>query len=180
MTAIPTGREALLGRLRLHARAILGAFAAALVLGFTIASSARLAHAGDSGLPDLSSLADDAVQSGKTHTPILVLVSIEGCPYCERIRRQNLIPMSRQSRPGVLIREVDMHSTKIVTGLSNQTLTQAEFARQHGVRFAPTVLLLGPGGELLAEPLIGASIADFYGATLEERIRTAQAKLGQH
>ena len=149
------------------------------ILAFCSVFPAHSTHAADSVLPPLSNLAEDAAQVKKLRMPILVLVSIEGCPYCERIRRQHLIPMSREARPGVLIREVDMHSTHVIKGLANQPLTQAEFAKRHGIRFAPTVLLLGPGGELLAEPLVGASIPDFYGAYLEERIRSAKSKLAQ-
>ena len=136
-----------------------------------------LAPARENGLPALTSLADDTALVRKTGMPILVLVSIEGCPYCERIRRQHLIPLAREVRPGVLIREVDMQSTRLIRETAGTSVSQAEWARRHAVRFAPTVLLLGVGGELLAEPLVGASIPDFYGAYLEERIRAAQAKL---
>jgi thioredoxin-related protein len=140
-------------------------------------NSVQVAGAADVGLPALSNFAEDAAQAKKARIPILVLVSIEGCPYCERIRRQHLIPMSREAHPGALIREVDMHSTHVIKGQGNQSMTHVEFAKRHGIRFAPTVLLLGPGGNLLAEPLVGASIPDFYGAYLDERIQTARSKL---
>jgi hypothetical protein len=46
--------------------------------------------------------------------PILVLVSIEGCPYCEGIRRKHSIPMCRKTHLGVMIREVDMQSVQLI------------------------------------------------------------------
>jgi hypothetical protein len=40
--------------------------------------------------------------------------------------------------------------------------------------FTPTVLFLGPQGQALAEPLVGAAIPDFYGAYLDERLVLAR------
>jgi hypothetical protein len=36
------------------------------------------------------------------------------------------------------------------------------------------VLFLGPQGQALAEPLVGAAIPDFYGAYLDERLVLAR------
>lgn len=150
-------------------------------------------------LPLLTNFTADAARAQKEHLPILVLVSIERCPYCEQIRRSHLIPLSRQANPGVLIREVDLRSSQLIkepvsaasqagrnarhaaalpTAAAQGSVTHAQWAERYGLRAAPTVLLLSPSGELLAESLVGASIPDFYGAYLEERIETAKRKLG--
>ena len=129
------------------------------------------------GIMPLTNLAADTVRAKKEHLPILVLVSIAHCPYCEQIRRSHLIPLSRQANAGVLIREVDLRSSQLIKEPVNAG-TQAQWAQRYGARVAPTVLLIGPSGELLAEPLVGASIPDFYGAYLTERIETAKRKLG--
>ncbi len=150
--------------------------AAPLLTGGTALAQAR--HAAHATLPALTNLAADRAQAQKQNLPMLVLVSIEHCPYCEQIRRSHLIPMSRQTNPDVLIREVDLRSQQRVNEGAGKTITQAQWAQRYGARVAPTVLLIGPSGELLAEPLVGASIPDFYGAYLTERIETAKRKLG--
>ena len=160
------------------ALALVALLAAPLLTGGTALAQARPAAAAT--LPVLTNLGADSAQAQKQHLPMLVLVSIEHCPYCEQIRRSHLIPMSRQANPGVLIREVDLRSQQMVNQGAGKTITQAQWAQRYGARVAPTVLLLGPSGELLAEPLVGASIPDFYGAYLEERIETAKRKLAAH
>ena len=44
-----------------------------------------------------------------------------------------------------------------------------------GVKVLPTVLFFGKGGVEVAPRLVGASIPDFYGAYLDERLRVARA-----
>lgn len=44
---------------------------------------------------------------------------------------------------------------------------------------APTVLFLGKEGREVAPRLVGGSTSDFYGAYLEERIRTAQVTISR-
>ncbi len=51
-----------------------------------------------------------------------------------------------------------------------------ELARQFRIRLAPTVLFLGPQGEI-AERLVGYGSPDFYGAYLEQRIAQSRAAL---
>ena len=98
--------------------------------------------------------------------PLLVLFSEEGCPYCARLRAEFLLPMQRNEgyRSRIAFAEVDVHE-------------QPALARRYGVKLLPTVMLLGPSGEPLAEPLVGYNGPDFYGAYLDERIDTALKKL---
>ena len=98
--------------------------------------------------------------------PLLVLFSEEGCPYCARLRRDFLLPMQRNEgyRRRIAFAEIDVHE-------------QPALARRYGVKLLPTVMLFGPSGEPLAEPLVGYNGPDFYGAYLDERIDTASKKL---
>lgn len=175
------------------AHALLALVPALLGAPLLLSANLALAQQRHATLPLLTNFTADAARAQKEHQPILVLVSIERCPYCEQIRRSHLIPLSRQTNPGVLIREVDLHSSQSIresASAANQAgrnalhanaaqtkVTQAQWAQRYGARVAPTVLLLSPSGELLAEPLVGASIPDFYGAYLEERIEITKRKL---
>jgi thioredoxin-related protein len=97
---------------------------------------------------------------------LLVLFSEQDCPYCARLRRDFLEPMQRNEgyRRRIDFAEIDIHK-------------RPELARRYGVKLVPTVLLVGPGGEPLAEPLVGYNGPDFYGAYLDERIDRALAAL---
>lgn len=61
--------------------------------------------------------------------------------------------------------------------LKADSLAGNRVAEAFRARVAPTVLLISRSGELLAEPLVGASIPEFYGAYLTEWIETAKRKL---
>lgn len=47
------------------------------------------------------------------------------------------------------------------------------------MKAAPTLLFLGADGREVAARLQGASIPDFYGAYLEERLQTARRELNR-
>lgn len=105
--------------------------------------------------------------------PIVLMFSTPGCPWCERLRRDHLRHLARdQHRLGVIVAELDLLDREPLA----DGRTPAAIAGALGVRVAPTVLFLGPDGEL-AERLVGYQSADFYGAYLDERIAEAAAKL---
>lgn len=121
-------------------------------------------------LPVPASLADELAAARARRRALVVLVSLEGCPFCRFVREHHLIPLRRDGQPVV---EIDMRSSAALVDPAGARRTQAELARSLGVKVAPTVLFLGPGGRELAPRLEGASIPDFYGAYLDERLRTA-------
>jgi thioredoxin-related protein len=125
---------------------------------------------------DLRASATRAAAEGRA---VLVLFAEAGCPFCERLRRDYLLPLQRNAEYGrkVAFFEVDVHATKPLRDFAGVEVTQAQLARRYGIRIMPTVLLLGPDGRPLAEPLVGYQSSDFYGAYLDQRIDTALAAL---
>lgn len=107
--------------------------------------------------------------------PIVVMFSTVGCPWCELVRRDHLRHLARdQQQLGVIVAELDLIDREPFG--PRETGTPAGLARALGVRVAPTVLFMGPEGEL-AERLIGYQSADFYGAYVTRRIEQARKKL---
>ena len=140
---------------------------------------ASFAAGAKSALPvarDLAQAAESSARGGRT---LLVLFSQHGCRWCERARREFLLPMSRNEhyRSRVAFVQVDVDSDSALRDFSGQATTHAAFARANGVRLYPTVMLFGPRGERLSEPLVGFTGSDFYGAHLDERIDTASKNL---
>ena len=107
--------------------------------------------------------------------PLVVMISLDGCPYCRVVRDHYLAPMHEQD--GLPVVQVDMRSRRHLKDFDGQTVTHDEFVRARRVNVAPTVFFLGPKGEELAERLIGGSIPDFYGAYLDQRLAQARAQL---
>ena len=107
--------------------------------------------------------------------PLVLLASLPGCPYCERIRRSHLLLLLRESGGGVY--QIDVGSSASVIYFDGKTRTPDAVADSLHARFTPTVLFLGKDGEELSERLVGAGIPDFYGALLEQRRDAARTAL---
>ena len=57
------------------------------------AAVVQTVHAGPSMLPASQSLADELRQALVSGNPLLVMVSLEGCPFCRIARENYLIPL---------------------------------------------------------------------------------------
>jgi hypothetical protein len=140
------------------------------ILG-TLPASAR-----DTTLPKATDLAADARVAQQSGIPVLVLVSLAGCPHCEGIRRGHLTPMLKDRPPRAIIRQVDLQSSAPVKGFSGKATTHEAWLAEQGIKFAPVVLLFTSEGKRAVEPLVGAMLPDFYGAYLDDAIQAATAK----
>jgi thioredoxin-related protein len=126
-------------------------------------------------LPTAESLPDELGQALKKGSPLLVMVSLDGCPFCKVARQNYLGPMREQE--GLPVVQVDMRSNRMIREFKGTLLTQDALIRSWGIKVAPTVLFFGRGGVEIAERLVGGYIPDFYGAYLDERLRLARAAL---
>jgi thioredoxin-related protein len=151
----------------LSRRRLLLAGAAACACGASVAAPATL--------PSAVSLPDELAQALKKGLPLLVMVSLEGCPFCKVARENYLAPLRREQ--GLEVVQLDMRSSRLVRDFKGATRTHDEMIRSWSIKVAPTVLFFGRGGAEIAERMVGGYIPDFYGAYLDERLRLAQAAL---
>jgi hypothetical protein len=124
-------------------------------------------------LPAPTSLPEALAAALKKGSPLVVMASLVGCPFCAIARDHYLAPLQGQS--GLLIVQVDMRNRDMVKDFSGASQTQDQLIRSWGIKVAPTVLFFGRGGVEVAERLVGGYIPDFYGAYLDDRLRTARA-----
>lgn len=122
------------------------------------------------GLPKLQNLQSALRKAKDQSMPLVVMVTLEGCPYC-KIVRQNYLP--EYLTKGVPIVELDLSSGESIRNETGGVTTAREWARAKGVRMAPTLLWLGEHAQELVARLTGMSSADFYGAYLDERMTEA-------
>lgn len=133
------------------------------------------------GIPLAADLAADARGMKARGQVMLVLYSQADCRWCERARREYLVPLRNDpARSGrVLLRQIDLDSDAPLAGFDGGRTTHRAFARAEGARLTPTLAIYGPDGARLAEPIIGFRLADFYGAYIERALDEAQVRLGR-
>jgi len=146
-----------------------------LALGVLAASVSTVlpSHAAPGGLPVPTSLPDELALALKKDSPLVVMVSLDGCPFCKIARENYLAPLQRQQ--GLWMVQIDMRNRQSVRDFDGTDQTQDQLIRKWGIKVAPTVLFFGRGGVEVAERLVGGYIPDFYGAYLDDRLRVARA-----
>ncbi|WP_334135643.1 thioredoxin family protein [Tepidimonas sp.] len=134
------------------------------------------ARAPQSALPTAASLQTEARTAVARGEPLVVMVTLAGCAFCDVVRGHYLGPM--QQRGEVVAVQVDMLDRRTaLRDVQGHPTTGYELARSWRVRVAPTVLFLDDRGRELAERLEGMGVADFYGPYLEQRLAQARAQL---
>ena len=128
-------------------------------------------------LPTTASLQDDQAAALRQGRPLVVMASLEGCPFCRTVRDSYLAPLRLETGQPVV--QLDMGSAQAVRDFDGTQRTHDQVLRSWKITIAPTVLFFGRGGREVAQRLAGTSIPDFYGAYLDERVRLAQRSLGQ-
>lgn len=146
----------------------------ALALACTAALAPVLVRADATAkLPVPRSLAESLDAALRSGQPLVVMVSLDGCAFCKVARAHYLAPM--QQREGLPVVQLNMRTSTPVLDFQGASTTHDALVRQWGVRVAPTVLFFGAGGVEVAERLRGASIPDYYGAYLDQRLSVARA-----
>ena len=137
---------------------------------------ATWAHAKDSTLPIPASLIQAAQAAKAKGEPLVVLISLPGCVYCELVRRSYLLPA--RLNDGLQAWQLNVNdNTAPLTGFDRKPTTAALQARAWKATFTPTVLFIGSHGQELAERLVGIAVPDFYDAYLEQRLTVARKAL---
>jgi hypothetical protein len=137
------------------------------------AVSATPAWSAGAVLPAPSSLSDELGKALNKGNPLIVMVSLEGCPFCRVARDSYLEPLRRQE--GMPVFQIDMRSPSTVRDFSGATVTHDQLVQAWRITIAPTVLFFGPRGKELVARMEGGYIPDFYGAYLDQRIEQARA-----
>ncbi len=145
-------------------------------LAGALALPAVWAQAKDTALPVPTSLPQSAQTAKTKGEPLVMLISLPGCVYCELVRRSYLLPA--RLNDGLQAWQLDVtDKTTPLIGFDGKPTTAALQAQAWKASFTPTVLFLGSQGQELAERLVGIAVPDFYGAYLEQRLATARRVL---
>ena len=122
-------------------------------------------------VPLASDLRRDGLHAARIGMPLVLFFSLPDCRYCHTVRHNYLAPMLGGAH---IIREIEIGGSLAAAGLDGAATNHAGLAQRFAVRFAPTVLFVGPAGEAVAPPLLGGDTAGMYGALLDARLATAR------
>jgi thioredoxin-related protein len=151
-----------------HRRQFLGLVAMALAQGVGAQSAAPVA------LPTPHSLQVELTKALQQKQPLIVMVSLEGCPFCRVARNSHLVPMQKA---GIPIVQLDMRSAQALFDFQGRATTHDQLIKQWRISIAPTLLFFGPGGREVAERMEGGYLPDFYGPYLDERLAKGRQAL---
>ena len=122
-------------------------------------------------LPSTDSLPASLTQALQLKQPLVVMVSLHGCPFCKVVRENYLQPLRAL---GLQVVQIDMRDTRALLDFDGTSLTQDAWVRKQGIKLAPTVLFFGAQGREVASRLKGAYLPDFYGAYLDDQLAIAR------
>jgi hypothetical protein len=125
-------------------------------------------------LPTPHSLQVELTKALQQKQPLIVMVSLEGCPFCRVARSSHLVPMQKAGTPIV---QLDMRSAQALLDFQGRATTHDQLIKQWRISIAPTLLFFGPGGREVTERMEGGYLPDFYGPYLDERLAKGRQAL---
>ena len=134
------------------------------------------ARAAAPSLPHPTSLREELRRALAARKALVVLVSLEGCPYCKLVRESYLVPLKAAGQPVV---QLELAASVPLQDLQGRASSPVQVVREFEVRLAPPVLFLGRGGAEVADRLAGVASPDFYGAYLQDRVDAANRSAGR-
>lgn len=122
-------------------------------------------------LPSTESLPASLARALSVKQPLVVMVSLPRCAFCNVVRESYLQPLLET---GLQVVQIDMRDARALVDFDNTSMTQDAWTRKMKIKIAPTVLFFGAQGREIAARLKGAYLPDFYGAYLDEQLSIAR------
>ncbi len=159
-------------------RAALRCLAASMgaAAGFTTAMAPAWAASDVSErlLPTSSDLRASLEQALARNEPLIVLATLQGCPFCKVARENYLVS---ELKAGRAVTQIHFLSRDPVRDWQGNEVTHGQLVKQLQIEAAPTLLFYGRNAVEVAPRLVGGSTSDFYGAYLDERVAQARAAI---
>jgi thioredoxin-related protein len=150
--------------------------AAALMTAAILACALTAPAAAAGLLPGATNLSAAGRAIASDGAPLVVLYSQDNCSWCDRARSQ-LVPLSRQPDVGARFAQIDIDRATPLTDFAGRATTHSRFAQDEAIRFTPILVIYGPSGQRLTEPIVGMGAVDFYAGQVLHAIAQARAKL---
>jgi thioredoxin-related protein len=131
------------------------------------------------GLVHAQNLQADSRLAAQRRVPVLVVFTSPGCPYCDRVKGEYLVPMHKDPayRKRVIIRELTIGADTPLTGFDGTPTTEGAFAAAHKVFMVPTVMVFDTRGAPTGEAIVGMLTPDYYFGYIEAAIDQGMSKV---
>jgi len=115
---------------------------------------------------------DWASQACQNQRVLTVLVARQDCPYCDKLKRQVLLPdlKSGQFDNQWLLGEFRIDEGESVIDFTGKRVPAPALAKQWRAELTPTVLFLNRRGEEIAPRITGLKLVDFYDDYLQRSL----------
>lgn len=147
------------------------------VLAAWLASAVSIAQPRETPLPTPASLQAAALLAQIKGEPLVLLVSVAGCPWCELLRRNYLAPMRLEGLQAFQIKVNDRITA--VADFKALVSTGADIADAYQAKLTPSVLFLNAQGVEIAPRIAGVASADLLGTQLDSALRLARERLAK-
>ena len=84
---------------------------------------------------------------------------------------------SAQWRDKAIMLDMQLDTPDALTDFEGKATTVREFAKRHGIRSVPTVIVFDGDGKRVTTPLVGLQSGDFYTAYLEQAVEAGLVKM---
>jgi thioredoxin-related protein len=126
-------------------------------------------------LPTPADMRSSAAAAQRSNEPLVILLSLLGCPWCEMLRRNYLAPMRNEGLHAFQWHVQDRQQR--ITDFQGQASSGWQLSQAYKYSTTPTVLFLNAQGEEIAPRIEGVASADFLGTMLDERLSAARQHL---
>lgn len=123
-------------------------------------------------LPYPADLRAAALEAQRRSQPMVLMISLPGCPWCELLRRNYLTPLRAE---GLAAFEFMINERKErLADFQGHGTTPAAWSEAMKIKTTPTLLFFNAAGQEIAPRIEGVASADFIGGVLDERIAEAR------
>jgi thioredoxin-related protein len=126
-----------------------------------------------------TNFAQEGEESARNKKPILLLISMRGCPYCSQVKREILEPMliSGDYTDKIVFREIVLDPSATLHDFNGAMIKTSKFADRYRIDLTPTLLFLGPTGKELSERIVGINTIELFSYYVDQAIDEAVLKL---
>jgi len=132
-------------------------------------------------LPLAVDLKKSAITAEQHNIPIVVFYTATWCNYCKKLEENIIHPLLERTEieSYAEFRQVIMDKAHWrMKDFAGNDIEMKSFAPTQKVKVAPTTLIYNSKGELIADPIIGLTLEEFYPGNLERAINLALKVLG--
>lgn len=114
-------------------------------------------------------LVSDGEQASKKQIPILMMFSMNHCPFCIEVEEDYLKPILRNAEYDgkVLIRKIRIDGINELRDFSGKERDPGDFSEDYNVSMVPTLVLVNSKGKILAPSIVGITNSHYYSNELD-------------